>query len=155
MSRSKCFSLMLGLVTSAAFALASSDTASAERLQVNCTGSGQVLPGVVSCDGAAQFGFQSEGPGQMYVVQLMAPTTHCSRVKYIVWRGDGSPMVDFRTALGQTEFLDPGRSSWVRIGNQLARGLQVVRITAVGQVGGCNTGAMGSWAVDAVSSIEP
>ena len=91
----------------------------------------------------------------MYAVNLRAPSTHCSAVKYYVWRGDGSPMIDFRQALGSTDYLNPGQSGWVRVGNSLARGLQVVRISAFGRVGGCNTGAMGSWAVEASSTIEP
>jgi hypothetical protein len=127
----------------------------AEVLTVNCSSSFLVRPELVQCEGAAQFGFQSDGPGTTYAVMLKAPTTHCSAVKYVVWRGDGSPMTNPAQALGQTQLLNPGQSGWVRVGNDLARGLQVVRITAYGQVGGCNRGTMGSWAVDASPTIIP
>jgi hypothetical protein len=129
--------------------------AQAEVLTVNCSSSFRVLPELVQCEGAAQFGFQSEGPGTNYAVMLKAPTTHCSAVKYVVWRGDGSPMTDTSQAFGQTQLLNPGQSAWVRVGDGLARGLQVVRISAYGQVGGCNTGTMGSWAVDASRTVAP
>ena len=57
--------------------------------------------------------------------------------------------------MASTDVPGPGQSSWARVGKALARGTQSVRITAIGEIGGCNIGQMRSSAVDAASGIEP
>lgn len=118
--------------------------AAAETFTVVCNSAGQV------CDGTAMLRFNSDGPGVEYGVTLKAPTTHCSAVSYLVYSNDGQ-----RRFLGRTQFLNAGQWSYVSLGSNLARGRQSVLIGAEGQVGGCNTGRVQSWGVDAAASIVP
>ncbi|QZZ21631.1 hypothetical protein J5X98_03995 [Leptothermofonsia sichuanensis E412] len=111
---------------------------SAENFTVECTSTSQL------CDRIATLNFNSDGPGIEYAVTLKAPRTHCSAVRYLVYSNDGN-----RRLLGRTTFLNAGESSCVFLGNNYARGSQSVLIGAEGWFGGCNTGRLHSWGVDA------
>ena len=88
-----------------------------------------------------RFSFQSEGPGTQYALKITAPPTHCSAVNYQVYA-----TYDLNRLLGRTQnFLEPGQSEIVPVGNDYARGLQVVAIRVLGKVGGCNQGRMSGW----------
>jgi PhoPQ-activated pathogenicity-related protein len=134
----------------AAFALTAasvagfSTAAAAETFTVACNSTGQV------CDATATLRFNADGPGVEYGITLKAPTTHCSAVSYLVYSNDGQ-----RRLLGRTQFLNAGQWSYVSLGSNLARGHQTVLIGAEGQRGGCNTGRLQSWGVDAAASIVP
>jgi hypothetical protein len=88
-----------------------------------------------------RFSFQSEGPGTQYGLKFTAPPTHCSAVNYQVYA-----TYDLNHLLGRTQnFLEPGQSEIVPVGNDYARGTQVVAIRVLGKVGGCNQGRMSGW----------
>lgn len=116
------------------------------QLSVQCAASDQIRTGrpdlvYTTCFGDAQFRFQSEGVPNSYGLKFTAPTMHCSAVNYQVYA-----TYDPNRLLGRTrDFLEPGQSEIVPIGNDLARGLQVVNVRALGKVGGCNTGRMSGW----------
>lgn len=116
--------------------------ASAESFTVTCSSSR--LNGIrTECTGHAIYAFDSAGPASNIGIELTAPGTHCSKVSYAVWTQNG------RGFFGQTKTLNPGQSFTVGLGDGFDAGIQRVRITAIGFVGGCNQGAMHSWGVDA------
>jgi hypothetical protein len=133
--------LASGIIASAVFGLTS---IAAAGPAINCRSSGQV------CDTTMPLEFNSDGPGSEYAIQVKAPTGHCSAVRYftMIAQGDGVRIV-------QSEFLNAGQSSYLSLGNNLPRGRHSVTIGAVGKVGGCNTGRLGSWSVDAQATVIP
>jgi hypothetical protein len=126
------------------------------QISVQCAVSDQIptgRPGLVytTCFGDAQFRFQSEGVPTAYGLKFTAPTMHCSAVNYQVYA-----TYDPNLLLGKTRnFLEPGQSEIVPIGNDFARGLQVVNVRALGKVGGCNTGRMQGWSATVEVVIIP
>ncbi|MBP6012091.1 MAG: hypothetical protein KBA31_07675 [Alphaproteobacteria bacterium] len=116
------------------------------RVEVTCAASDALPPagpGLVytTCAGQQQYRFQSDGIPTSYGIKFTAPPTHCSDVNYQVYATYEDRL------LGRTRaFLAAGQSEIVPIGNDFARGLQVVNIRALGKVGGCNQGRMHSWA---------
>ena len=116
------------------------------QVSVQCTYSDQLPPagpGLIytSCAGEAKFQFQSDGIPTAYGIKFTAPSTHCSAVNYQVWATYNPDLM-----LGRTRnFLEAGQSEIVPIGNEFARGLQVINVRALGKVGGCNTGRMSGW----------
>lgn len=120
----------------------------AENFVVTCSASR--LNGIrTECTGHAIYAFSSSGPDANIGIELTAPTTHCSKVAYQVWSENG------RGFLGQSKTLNPGQTFTAGIGDGFAAGVQRVRITAIGFVGGCNTGVMQSWGVDARAVLLP
>ena len=102
-----------------------------------------ISPGVAytTCFGDATYSFQSDGIPTAYGLKITAPSTHCSSVNYQVYA-----TYDRNRLLGRTRnFLAAGQSEIVPIGNDYARGLQVVAIRALGITGGCNQGSMSGW----------
>jgi hypothetical protein len=89
----------------------------------------------------AIFTFRSDGEPTMYGLKITAPSAHCSAVNYQVWSTSGPEHMYARTQ----EFLNAGESELVQIGNEFPRGNVAVAIRVLGQVGGCNTGAMQGW----------
>ena len=116
------------------------------QVSVQCAASDQLPPagpGLIytSCAGESKFQFQSEGIPTAYGIKFTAPSTHCSAVNYQVWATYNPDLM-----LGRTRnFLEPGQSEIVPIGDDFARGLQVVNVRALGKIGGCNTGRMSGW----------
>jgi hypothetical protein len=87
----------------------------------------------------ATYTFYSAGPGIPYSLSMTAPSGHCSSVSYQVWSRGGA-------MLGKTQrFLNAGEREVVGIGSTFPTGNNTVVIRAVGQMGGCNVGAMHSW----------
>lgn len=87
----------------------------------------------------ATYTFYSAGPGIPYSLSMTAPSGHCSAVSYQVWSSGGG-------MLGKTQrFLNAGERDVVGIGSTFPTGNITVVIRAVGQMGGCNVGAMHSW----------
>ena len=127
--------------------LACSPGAQAETITAQCASSSIVGGDKTSCAAYKIYAFSSEGPGIRHYVRLRAPRTHCSDVMYTISSGDGARF------LGHTEFLQPGRTQAVEVGDNLEAGDQVVQIRATGKIGGCNTGVMQSWAVEITSGI--
>lgn len=75
---------------------------------VNCNGGGQI------CDQMARYTFNSESPNFDYALQVTAPATHCSEVKYFTTNRQGQRV--------ETEFLDPNRSAFLPIGGNWQQG---------------------------------
>jgi hypothetical protein len=126
------------------------------QISVQCTYSDQLPPagpGLIytTCAGDARFSFQSDGVPTAYGLKFTAPTTHCSAVNYQAYA-----TYDVNHLLGRTRnFLEPGQSEIVPIGNDFARGLQVVTIRVLGKVGGCNTGRMSGWSATVEAVVIP
>lgn len=102
---------------------------------VQCASSGQNCDAFLSFDATATSGTQE--------ITLTAGQEHCSLVRYEVW-------ID-SAFIGETAELGPGQSETLSISGS---GLDVsgaqpatVEIFAVGVEGGCNSGAIESWAV--------
>jgi hypothetical protein len=121
----------------------------ADRIEVTCAGSTPYAGDTTICDTLGSLGFRSDGPEVPFFLTLTAPATHCSDVAYLVYR-PGDP-----NALGFTSRLAPGQTQTVEIGAGFGPGEAQVDIGAIGFVGGCNTGAIGSWAVDASAAPVP
>ena len=120
---------------SAAFLMLSAQTqlAAAETLRVNCLANSQW------CSENKLYTFQSESIDYTYSIKIKTATSHCSDVKFHILSGDGT--IEY----GTTPWLAAGQLGIVPIGNNLARGAQVVQIRTLGRRGGCNTGRIGSW----------
>lgn len=95
--------------------------------------------------------FYSAGPGIPYSLSLTAPSGHCAPVSYEVWSRRG-------VMLGKTQrFLNAGERDIVSVGSNFPVGNNTVIIRAIGQMGGCNVGAMHSWGaiVDVAAVATP
>ncbi len=121
----------------------------ADRIEVTCASSSPYIQDTTICDTLGSFSFQSDGPEVPFFMTLTAPATHCSDVSYLIFR-PGDP-----NAIGSTTRMAPGQSQNVEIGNGFGPGTAQVDIGAIGYVGGCNTGSIGSWAVDASAAPVP
>ena len=139
---------LAGAGLSAVFCLLAAP-ALAERLTVTCAGSSPYVQNTTICDTTGRLTFASDGPEVRFFLTLTAPSTHCSDVAYLVYR-PGDPV-----ALGTTRRLAPGQSQNVEIGAGFGPGRATVEIGAIGFVGGCNAGAIQSWAVDASAAPVP
>ena len=122
--------------------------AMAERLTVTCStstpwqGSGAAL-----CGSMGSTAFRSDGPEVRHFVSLTAPATHCSDVTYMLFRPGNPNAIAFSNRMG------PGASQAVEIGGGWPAGANTLQVGAIGHVGGCNQGAIQSWAVD--SHVAP
>jgi hypothetical protein len=74
-------------------------------------------------------------------LSLTSPATSCAEVQYVV------SGVRVGHEIGRTSFLRPGANERVNLG-KLDAGPQVIFVSAVGKIGGCNTGRMLEWFVD-------
>lgn len=116
------------------------------QVSVQCAASDALPPAgpnlvYTTCAGEAKFQFQSDGIPTAYGIKFTAPSTHCSAVNYQVWATYNPDLM-----LGRTRnFLEAGQSEIVPIGDDFARGLQIINVRALGKVGGCNTGRMSGW----------
>ena len=81
-----------------------------------------------------------------YFLRLTLPVKHCSPV-YLDVEFDGR-------LLGSSGLLDPGRTTVLTLG-KVTKGNHVVRISALGRVGGCNRGQLQSWGIDLALSNNP
>ncbi|QSF48168.1 MULTISPECIES: hypothetical protein [unclassified Thermosynechococcus] len=108
---------------------------------VNCNSSGQV------CDQMAHYNFRSESPYWDYALQVTAPATHCSEVKYFTTNRQGQRV--------ETEFLGPNRSAFLPIGGNWERGNHTIQIGAIGRQGGCNVGTLSSWGIQVQPAVVP
>jgi hypothetical protein len=140
---------MKRLALAATLALLASP-ALAERLEVYCTQSELINNGTATlCVPWATFNFRSDGPEVEYFLTLRAPDSHCSKVVYSVY------FAGENWSRGFTGQLAPGDSENVVIGRGYGAGTAQVQIAALGIVGGCNTGQMGSWAVEVSAAPVP
>lgn len=121
----------------------------ADRIEVTCESSTPYIQDTTLCGTMGGLSFQSDGPEVPFFVTLTAPATHCSDVAYLVF-SPGNPV-----ALGTTTRMGPGQTQTVEIGSGFGPGAAQVEIGAIGFVGGCNTGSIGSWAVDASAAPVP
>lgn len=130
-------------MTVATFVVMSSAQAAlaGQHLETACGSRGQL------CDNSVQFSFDvhSSADGSPFVLNLQAPRTHCSEVRYIVNSGSSKKSA--------TRFLQPGQTGFLNLG-VLATGTQTINIKAEGRVGGCNVGILESWGVNAFESTR-
>lgn len=102
---------------------------------VNCTSTGQ------ECNQTARLTFSSDDPGREYAVDLRAPASHCSPIKYFTTNSSGQRV--------ETGVLNPGQQTYLLLGKGFNRGSHTIQIGAIGVQQGCNTGHLGSWGVRA------
>lgn len=121
----------------------------ADRIEVTCAGSSPYLENTTLCETRGSFSFRSDGPEVAFYLTLTAPATHCSDVTYLIFRPGDPNSIGFSTRLA------PGQSQNVEIGKGFGPGAASVEIGALGHVGGCNTGAIGSWAADVSAAPVP
>lgn len=121
----------------------------AERIEVTCASSSPYLSDTTICDTKGILRFQSDGPEVAFFLALTAPASHCSDVSYILFR-PGNP-----NAIGFTTRQAPGETQNIEIGTGFGPGEATIEIGAIGYVGGCNTGVIGSWAVEASAAPVP
>ena len=121
----------------------------ADHIEVTCESSTAYLGDSTICGSTGTLAFHSDGPEVPFFVTLTAPPSHCSDVAYLFYR-PGDP-----NALGTTTRLAPGQSQIVEIGAGFGPGAAQVEIGAIGFVGGCNTGTIASWAVEASAAPVP
>ena len=121
----------------------------ADRIEVTFASSSPDIQDTTLCDTFGNLGFQSDGPDVPFFMTLTAPASHCSDPSYVIFRpGDTN-------AIGVTTRMAPGDTQTVEIGNGFGPGAASVNIGAICCVGLCNTGAIGSWAVDASAVPVP
>jgi hypothetical protein len=122
------------LISSAQAALAG------KYLETTCGSKGQL------CDNGVQFSFDvhSSTDGSPFVLNLQAPRTHCSEVRYIINSGGKK---------SATRFLQAGQTGSVNLG-VLTSGTRTIDITAEGKVGGCNVGSLVGWGVNAFETTR-
>lgn len=128
-------------VAASGFVVATTAAQANPPIIVNCNGGGQV------CNQTARFNFNSESPNFDYALQVTAPATHCSEVKYFTTNSRGQRV--------ETEFLGPNRSAFLPIGGNWQGGNHTIEIGAIGRPGGCNVGTLGSWGVQVRTVIVP
>jgi hypothetical protein len=116
-------------------------SALAESLSVTCAGSSPFIENTTICETKGNFSFESEGRSTPYFVRVIAPSTHCSDVSYLIFKS-GRP-----NAIGHTRRLRPGQSANIDIGSGYRAGNINLEIGAIGYVGGCNEGRIGSFGV--------
>jgi len=121
----------------------------AERVEVVCAGSSPFLSNTTLCDTRGRFVFQSDGPEVPFFVTVTAPATHCSDVSYMMFRPGEEASIGF------SDRMAPGASQTVEIGAGFGPGEAVIEVAAIGHIGGCNTGAIQSWAVDISAAPVP
>ena len=120
----------------------------AERITVSCTGT-VTFNGAALCDQMGVHNFTADGPEVPMFVRVTAPSTHCSKVSYVLFRDDRDEQLGFTGPLG------PGETQNVQVGAGWAAGANRVRVGAIGHVGGCNQGTLQSWAVDIAAAPVP
>lgn len=114
--------------------------AKAETLVVNCSSS-RMVGGHQICREEARYRFQSYGTHQRFALELRAPDTHCSEVRYDIL--DSS-----RNFIGSTRFLNAGEVAVTNLDASFPEGIARVIIRGWGRTGGCNVGQMHSWGVE-------
>lgn len=121
----------------------------ADRIEVTCASSSPYLGNTTICDARGSLSFRSDGPEVDFYLTLTAPASHCSDVAYLIFQPGAERTIGFSTRMA------PGQSQNVVIGRGFGPGAATVEIGAIGYVGGCNTGAIGSWAVDVSAAPVP
>lgn len=112
----------------------------AEKLVVTCSSS-RTIEGHQLCREEARYRFQSFGTHQRFALELRAPDTHCSEVRYDIL--DSS-----RNFIGATRFLNAGETAVTNLDASFPEGIARVIIRGWGRTGGCNVGQMHSWGVE-------
>ncbi|URR35860.1 hypothetical protein NBE99_01640 [Thermosynechococcus sp. HN-54] len=131
----------LGSIAVSGFVVATTAAQANPPIIVNCNSGGQI------CDQMARYNFNSESPNFDYALQVTAPATHCSEVKYFTTNREGQRV--------ETEFLGPNRSGFLPIGGNWQQGSHTIQIGAIGRQGGCNVGTLGSWGVQVRPVVVP
>jgi len=100
------------------------------EMYITCTSSGQTcVP-----DYLAPLTFTHSGA---LTITITALKSHCSNVRFVISL-DGA-------AVASTPFLVPGGNSGPFRTTSVSAGAHTVAVQATGEVGGCNTGTLGSW----------
>jgi len=108
------------------------------------------------CTETADLAFTSNG-GSRWTATFTAPAAHCSPIIYYVTAANGaigtSPAFAGTHGYPGTAALAPGQTASVTFDASLPAGTQHLRVHAIGIAGGCNTGTLGGWGVQA--SVAP
>lgn len=104
-----------------------------------CSGNSQ------RCEEAAKWPMRT-GFSDDYFLTLTVPSKYCSPV-YLDVELDGR-------LLGSSGLLGPGRTAVLSLG-EVSQGSHAVRISALGNEGGCNGGALQTWGIDLALSNNP
>jgi len=102
------------------------------------------------CNEAKMLEVSAPNLSQKMRLRLAAPTTHCSEISYIVNRLPGSS-----DPIAMLERLKPGEAKIIALGDGWAEEGTFITISAVGHVGGCNEGVLGSWGAVTDISAAP
>jgi hypothetical protein len=140
--------MMTKFLAAAALALLAGP-ALAERIEVQCETSAPYLSGSVLCSTRGSFSFRSDGPEVPFYLTVTAPASHCSDVSYVVYPAGTLLSVGF------SDRLRPGETQNIEIGAGFGPGEARLEIGAIGYIGGCNVGAIHSWAVEVSAAPVP
>lgn len=113
----------------------------AESWTVDCaSNSPGPWPDSMFCNEAKMLGFTPGAPNANITLKLSAPSSHCSDISYLINRLPGSS-----EPIAILERMHPGETRKVKLGTGWTDGENFLTVTAVGHIGGCNTGQLGSW----------
>lgn len=105
-------------------------------------------PGSMFCSEGKMLAFTPPTPATEMILTIKAPSTHCSQVTYLINRLPGSS-----EPIATLKELKPGERKRVKLGADWNDGENFLTISAIGHVGGCNTGVLGSWGAE--TAIAP
>lgn len=143
--------LLLSTVATASAAtafIATSAAADPESWEVTCASSTPATDGMMICSDGKMLEVSAPNAEQKMLLRIGAPATHCSDITYVVNRLPGGS-----TPIAMSRRLAPGEDQILELGNGWAEEGTYITVSAVGHVGGCNTGVLGSWG--ALSEIYP
>lgn len=113
----------------------------AESWTVECaSNSPGPWPDSMFCNEAKMLAFTPGAPEANITLKISVPGTHCSDISYLINRLPGSS-----EPIAILERMHPGETRKVKLGTGWNEGENYVTVTAVGHVGGCNTGVLASW----------
>lgn len=128
--------------------LAAPAMADPESWAVECASNSPAGEGAMFCNEGKMLEVSAPNLGQKMLLRLAAPTTHCSEISYVINRLPGSS-----EPITMLERLKPGDDRIVELGDGWAEEGTYITISAIGHVGGCNEGVLGSWG--ALTEIYP
>lgn len=123
----------------AALAL-SAAPAFADAWVVECASNSPAGADAMFCNEGKLLEVSAPNLDQKMLLRLAAPTTHCSDITYVINRLPGSS-----DPIAVLERLGPGDEKIVELGDGWAEEGTFITVSAIGHVGGCNEGVLGSW----------
>ncbi len=140
--------LRTAILCSSLALLASPVMADPESWTVECASNSPAGDGAMFCDEGKMLAVSAPNLEQKMLLRLAAPTTHCSEISYVINRFPGGS-----DPIAVLERLGPGDEKIVELGDGWAEEGTFITVSAIGHVGGCNEGVLGSWG--ALTEIYP